>query len=108
MNFNVATITDFDKEAKRLAKKYPSLRNDLSKLIKTLGINPFQGSSIGNGFYKIRLTIKSKGKGKSGGGRVITYVKVSNETVFLVTIYDKADRETITDSELKLLAKLIP
>ena len=108
MNFKVATITDFDKEAKRLAKKYPSLRNDLSNLIKNLEINPFQGSSIGNSFYKIQLTIKSKGKGKSGGGRVITCIKVSKETVFLVTIYDKADRETITDNELKLLAKLIP
>ncbi|MGN6802963.1 MAG: hypothetical protein ACTHJN_13755, partial [Ginsengibacter sp.] len=66
--------------------------------------------------YKIRLKISSKGKGKSGGARVISFVettligvteKVSDEeiTINLLTIYDKADVENISDKELKELIK---
>ncbi len=63
--------------------------------------NPFQGDGLGNGLYKVRMSIKSKGKGKSGGARVITMVKVIDKTVTLAAIYDKSDMETITDKELK-------
>ncbi len=57
--------------------------------------------------YKIRLAITSKNKGKSGGGRVITYVYVAMETIFLLSIYDKSDQEDISNSELKELIKEI-
>ena len=64
MNYKVHTIPLFDKQAKRLSKKYPSLKKDLAKLIQTLQVNPGEGIALGNGFYKIRLQIISKGKGK--------------------------------------------
>ncbi len=60
---------------------------------------------MGNNFYKIRLAITSKGKGKSGGARVITYIKITDETVFLTSIYDKSEKNTITDVELKQIFK---
>jgi len=63
------------------------------------------GVSSGHDCYKIRLAIKSKGKGKSGGARVITYVKIVDGNVFLLTIYDKSDRDTITEKELLALIK---
>lgn len=81
MSYKIDTIPLFDKQAKRLAKKYPSLKNDLSALVKTLADAPEQGVALGNGFYKIRLSITSKGKGKSGGARVINYKKVVAFTV---------------------------
>lgn len=107
MNYSVNTIPLFDKQAKRLSKKYPSLKKDLGKLIQQLQINPNEGTALGNGFYKIRLQIRSKGKGKSGGGRVITYVKIMAETVYLSSIYDKGEKETINESELKGIFKEI-
>lgn len=77
MSYNIASIPLFDKQAKRLAKKFPSLKRDLAGLIEQLADEPELGTALGNGFYKIRLAIASKGKGKSGGARVITYVKVA-------------------------------
>jgi hypothetical protein len=79
----------------------------LYKLIVELEQNPITGTSLGNDFYKIRISITSKGKGKSGGGRIITCVKVFQNTVYLAAIYDKSERSTLSDAELKLLAKQI-
>lgn len=107
MSYNISTIPLFDKQAKRLAKKYPSLKKDLEELLKELVINPELGIALGNNFYKIRLAISSKGKGKSGGARVITYVKIIATTVFLTSIYDKSEKESITEKELEEIFKLI-
>ncbi len=108
MSYKVASIPLFDRQAKRLAKKYPSLKNDLAALIDSLTVNPEQGTALGNNFYKIRLSIASKGKGKSGGARVITFVKVIASTVFLSSIYDKGEKETISNKELQQVFKMIP
>lgn len=108
MNYEVISIELFDKQAKRLAKKYPSLKQDLAALINQLAEKPIQGDALGNNFYKVRLAISSKSKGKSGGARIITYVKVVETTVYLASIYDKSERSTITDAELKQIFKLIP
>lgn len=107
MNYKVHTISLFDKQAKRLSKRYPSLKKDLSNLIQKLQVNPNEGIPLGNGFYKIRLQIISKGKGKSGGGRVITYVKVIAATVYLSSIYDKGEKDAITNRELDQIFKEI-
>ena len=107
MNYKVESIPLFDKQAKRLAKKYPSLKNELAELINILSANPEQGTSLGNGFFKIRISIASKGKGKSGGARVITYVKIVANTVFLSSIYDKAEKAAISNRELEQIFKSI-
>jgi hypothetical protein len=69
--------------------------------MKELQTNPLMGIPIGNNFYKIRLVIQSKGKGKSGGARLITYVQVIHENIFMIAIYDKSEGENISDSELR-------
>ena len=89
-------------------QKYPFLKKDLAELIKKLGDDPEQGISLGNGFYKIRLAISSKSKGKSGGARVITYVRIVANTVYLSSIYDKGEKATITDKELQQIFKGMP
>lgn len=66
------------------------------------------GVALKNGFYKIRLGKRSKGTGKRGGARVITYVKVVAETVYLIAIYDKAEQSTIADTTLDELLTEIP
>ncbi|GAB2602046.1 type II toxin-antitoxin system RelE/ParE family toxin [Spirosoma areae] len=109
MNYRVETIEHFEREAKRLKKKFRSLKDELNTLIDALEENPFLGTSMRDGFYKVRLGIKSKGKGKRSGARVITCVKVIAETVYLVSIYDKSEQSDISDGELdKFLNELPP
>jgi len=83
-----------------LLKKYPSLSQELIVLIDSLEIVPKQGKPLGHDCYKIRLSIGSKGKGKSGGARVITHIHVTNTTVFLIAIYDKSEQASISDKEI--------
>jgi hypothetical protein len=107
MNFKVDTIAPFRREAKKLSKKYPSLKNEIAALGQKLMESPSLGTPLGNNCYKIRLAIASKGKGKSGGARVITHFYVENNTVFLLSIYDKSEQNNIPDSDIKALLKLI-
>jgi hypothetical protein len=103
MKYKLKVIGSFNREAKRLIKKYPSLRLEIEDLGNELATDPFQGTPLGKGFFKIRLAIKSKGKGKSGGARVITFVKVVNEVVYLASIYDKSEKSDISVEELNSL-----
>lgn len=107
MSYSIETIPPFDKQLKRLFKKYPSLKQDLTELATQLVENPTTGTSLGNNCYKIRLAISSKGKGKSGGARVITHVYVQETTIYLLTIYDKSEVSDISDKEIKELISFI-
>ncbi len=100
MSYKVEITPTFSKEFKPLAKKYRSLRSELTALIDKLKENSEMGTPLGHSCYKIRLGIKSKGRGKSSGGRVITQVFVLDRTVYLLPIYDKSKRSTITDADL--------
>jgi mRNA-degrading endonuclease RelE of RelBE toxin-antitoxin system len=106
MSFNVYTTDFFDKELKKLSKKYPSLKDDFKTLVNSLKEEPKQGKPLGKDCYKIRLAISSKGKGKSGGSRVITCVKIVAGSVFLLSIYDKSDKERVSDKDLDNLLKI--
>ena len=108
MSYKVLPVDKFKKEAKRLIKKYPSLKLELMDLAISLAQDPKQGTSLGNEVYKIRISIKSKGKGKSGGARVITYVITSQQEVYLLTIYDKAEIDSIDDKTLRRIIQVIP
>lgn len=103
MSYEIKTTPRFDKELKKLSKKYPSLKSEFAQLIDSLSTNPLIGTDLGNNTYKIRLSIASKNKGKSGGARVISVVIHSELEVVLITIYDKSDKESISDKELSIL-----
>jgi len=110
MKIKVLTSKNFRNKAKRLLKKYNSLKSELQDLEKQLYENPELGISLGNDCYKIKLAVKSKGKGKSGGVRIITNVVIrikqkeeDTKVVGMVTIYDKSEYENISDNEIKLL-----
>jgi len=117
MKAEVRITRSFKKAVKPLLKKYASLLRELVDLEAELLKNPRTGKSLGNDAYKIRLKIKSKGKGKSGGARVISYleseivgiVEATEEIIVvnLITIYDKAEKDTISDSELRQLFKVV-
>jgi mRNA-degrading endonuclease RelE of RelBE toxin-antitoxin system len=101
MSYSIIPTHRFEKELKRLVKKFPSLKNEYAELIGDIIKDPKNGTFIGNNCYKIRLAISSKGKGKSGGARVITYLYIETETVYLLTIYDKGEKEDLKQNELK-------
>ncbi|MEO8823949.1 MAG: type II toxin-antitoxin system RelE/ParE family toxin [Ginsengibacter sp.] len=107
MSYEVRTIDSFEKEFKRLAKKFPSLKSDLLILISELEKNPIHGVALGKGFYKIRLKISSKGVGKSGGARIISFIKIIDRVIYLASIYDKSERSSISEKDLKFLANQI-
>lgn len=99
----ITPIPPFQRQLKNLLKKYASLAGELRALNAQLTAIPTLGTPIGQGCYKIRLAIASKGKGKSGGARVITYVQVVGETIFLLAIYDKSEQTSISDQQVREL-----
>ncbi|MBS1489948.1 MAG: type II toxin-antitoxin system RelE/ParE family toxin [Bacteroidetes bacterium] len=100
MSYKIIPTPTFEKELKHLSKKYPSLKKDIIKLSDSLLKTPQMGIALGNGCFKIRMVISSKGKGKSGGARIITHVQVMNEHIFLVAIYDKSEIANISEREI--------
>ena len=107
MSYKIQTLSKFDKNLKALIKKYPSLKNEFIEFVKKLKDHPTQGIQIAPNCYKIRISISSKGKGKCSGARLITNIIISEQTVYLLTIYNKSEKSSISDKELKELLKEI-
>lgn len=105
MSYNVYPTPDFKRFFKKLYKKYPSLKADLHALSNELSSNPKKGSPLGHGVYKIRMAIISKGQGKWGGARVITFLVTEDMEVYLLHIYDKGQLENITPQQILGLLK---
>ncbi len=101
------TTPIFDRQLKRLAKKHRSILADVTEKVRELLENPHEGESLGQSCYKVRMAITSKGKGKSGGSRLVSCVKIEKDTIFMLSIYDKSEREDLEDGELDLLLKQI-
>jgi len=96
---------DFRTAYKRLKKRHKSLQTDFERLLSSLLQNPMQGIELDGGVRKIRLAITSKGRGKSGGARVIIRVRIVADELQLLYIYDKADYENVSDAFLRDLMK---
>lgn len=108
MSCKIIVTTDFLRAVKRLSKHYRSIQEDLKRLQESLQENPQQGIDLGKNLRKVRMAISSKGKGKSAGARVITYMLLLAEIdseLMLLTIYDKSEKENITSSELMEIMK---
>lgn len=108
MNCKITVTPDFARELKKLAKRYPSIKEDYTTFLDELRQNPLMGTELGKHLRKVRFPIASKAKGKSGGARVITHtilIQTDGANVTLVIIYDKSERENITDKELRQLMK---
>jgi mRNA-degrading endonuclease RelE of RelBE toxin-antitoxin system len=97
----IKVTANCEKDIKALNKKYKSFKKDLAIFLIKLEENPYLGTPIGKDCYKIRMKISAKNTGKSGGARVITHVKIKKDTVYLFSIYDKSEKDNITDTQLK-------
>ena len=107
MSFKLIFTPFFERELKQLAKKYPSVKNDIRALSERLLVNPEMGEPLGKKCYKIRMPLTGKKTGKSGGARIITHVVFTQETIYLISIFDKSEKENISDKLLEQLLKLI-
>ncbi|MBR6167512.1 MAG: addiction module toxin RelE [Paludibacteraceae bacterium] len=108
MTYDFRPSPDFERQAKKLAKHYPSFKKDLLLLLESLKADPWQGVDLGNGIRKVRMTISSKGRDKSGGARVITMnvnVDVEKMIIALLYIYDKAEMANVSDQFLQQIIK---
>ena len=103
-------LPEFERRAKSLEKKYKSFKSDYLAFLDALEEKPYSGEPLGHNTYKYRMSIASKGKGKSGGARVITYnIQQDNEDIFitLMSIYDKSEISNVSDAYLRQLIQTI-
>ena len=107
MSFKLIFTPFFEKEVKQLAKKYPSVKKDIALLGEQLLINPDLGEPIGKKCYKIRMPVTGKKTGKSGGARIITHVVFVKEIIYLISIFDKSEKENISEKLPEQLLKLL-
>ena len=105
----VVVLPSFEKSAKRLIKKYKSLGSEILDFIEHTEKDGIQGIPLGNGIYKARLIVRSKGKGKSGGLRVISYrellVSITDDTIYLVAIYDKSEISSVSKAKIEKILR---
>ena len=107
MSYKIIAIPKFKKEVKQLSKKYPSFKNDFAEFLLALETDPFSGVLLTNNCYKYRIAIKSKNKGKSSGARIIAHIVITDSSIYLLSIFDKSTKETISDKDINDLLELI-
>jgi len=100
MSYEVRVVNEFKKDVKKLLKKYRSIKIDILGLIEKLEKDYTIGIDLGSNLYKIRVKNSDIG-GKSGGYRVIYYTKLTNNRIYLLTIFSKTQKENIDIKSLK-------
>jgi len=105
MNLKIKTLSCFDKDVKKLFKKYKQLLADLKVLKQELLENPKSGIELGNSCYKIRLANSSIPTGKSGGFRIIYYYIDTKDNLYLMSMYSKSELENIDDKIILQILK---
>jgi len=104
MSYKIETIPRFEKDVKKLKKKFPKIKNDLLEFVNKLSLNPEIGINLGENIFKVRIQNSSIPTGKSGGFRVITYYK-TDDILYLVTIYSKTEQDSILTEKLKKIVQ---
>lgn len=107
MSYSIDALPDFEREMKRLAKKYKSMKQDYARLLDELRANPKTGVDLGGGVHKVRMAIASKNRGKSHGARVITYVYEIDEREGLITLLTIYDKERVDNIPAARIAELL-
>jgi len=105
---SISYTPSFKRKVKPLVKKYRTLKNNIDQLANDLIQDPYLGESYGANIYKVRLADESKGKGKSGGFRIMYYLAIKKEDsveILLVTIFDKSELDSITKRDAEKLIK---
>ena len=105
MTSRVETTSRFNRESRRLIRKYRYLKDEQNLLKSQLQQGDRPGVRIAGTGYdikKVRLPNRSASRGKSGGFRVI-YQDKSGVLVLLLLIYSKTERSDIPDDVIRRL-----
>jgi hypothetical protein len=88
------------------AKDAGMSREEVDALTDFIALNPDAGDEIegAGGCRKVRVS--GRGKGKSGGYRVVTFFTGPKLPIFLITVFGKGERSNLTKAEQNGLAKL--
>jgi len=99
----VAFTPEFKRNLRGLAKKYPHIRSDVQPIIEQIQRGEFIGDQVkGTGYtiFKVRIRNSDVSRGKSGGYRVIYYLRTAT-AVILVTIYSKTEQSDISAAKIR-------
>lgn len=106
LSIEIALTPRFQRDLRELAKRYRSIRSDIQPLIDQLQAGEIPGDRIAGIKYqvfKVRIKNSNIQKGKSGGYRVIYYLK-NAQGIILTTIYSKSD---LTDVSNEIIEQAI-
>lgn len=105
--YQIKYLNRFATQLKKLAKKYVSIPEDYSRFLSEVSEHPATETELFANCYKIPIHVSRKNNSKRSGTRVITYIFIAKENVYLLTIYDKSDQENISKQELRKLIESI-
>lgn len=99
-NFRIKDTATFNKAVKKLKKKYKHIDDDYMNFINNIETLSDLGTNLGNNIYKVRIANSDKNSGKSSGYRLISYLKLIDNEIYLMFIYDKSEIENIHEKEI--------
>ena len=99
----VVETDEFLKDAKQAGLS----DDERNEIVDFISDNPFAGVEIAGtgGARKVRFS--AKGKGKSGGVRVITFYSGQDIPVFLLNVFAKGDKVNLTKAECNAIKKVL-
>ena len=92
-----------NKEVKKLKKRYKHIEKDYIDFINSIKSIDDLGINLGNNIFKVRIANSDKNRGKSSGYRLISYLKLIENELYVIYIYDKSDMENINENEIDKL-----
>jgi len=98
--FQVFKSATFLKTEKRLAKRYPSVSGDVEHFLSVVESPENLGIPLGKNIFKARIANKDAKRGKSGGYRLLSYLRLEEGRLILLYLYSKTDLANVTEEEL--------
>ena len=95
----------FTKAIKQLQKRFKNIETDCEEFVQSIQTTENLGINLGNGVFKVRIANSDKKSGKSSGYRLISYLKLIDNKLYLMYIYDKSDFETVSEKQIDDLIK---
>ena len=108
MTYEIYLPQTFQRSVKLLKKKFPHIKDDLSRLFHNLQEDPQIGDPISGWkrkIWKIRAASRDLRRGKSGAFRVIYAWTSGKRVVYPLFVYFKGERENVTKIEIDTLLK---
>jgi mRNA-degrading endonuclease RelE of RelBE toxin-antitoxin system len=104
---DVRFTPEFKRNLRVLSKRFRHLRSDIEPVIEQLQAGNFIGDQIphtGYALFKVRVRNTDARRGKSGGYRLIYYLRTPLSVV-LITIYSKSEQSDVSPTEVRCIIR---